>query len=175
LDVLRHTLRLKPGQQLSRQGIELAGLVRARSGPYARVVSSPQARSINTATAMGLNVDETFDGLARMPSGVLDDWPIPFASVSALVRSSGVATEFANETLGIWRSVIDSVADSERALIITHGGIVELGAVAALPEAPHGDWGGPIGYCEGVRLTFDGHFCSCRILRVPDERRLISC
>lgn len=170
----RHTLRLKPGQQLSRAGIELARLVGAASGPYARVVSSPLARAVETAVAMGFGVDETLELLARMPSGALDGWPLRFALVAKQVAAGGVAGDFANWQAETWRRVIESVPDSGRALIVTHGGIIELGAVAAVPAGPHQSWGGPIGYCEGVRLTFDDRFRDCQVLRVPDKHRLVS-
>ena len=170
----RHTLRLKPGQQLSREGIELARLVGAESGPFDRVVSSPLARAVETAVEMGFGVDETLAELARMPPGAFGDWPAPFASVSKLVGAGGAATEFANQTAGAWRGVIESVPDGGKALIVTHGGIIELGAAAAVPAAEHRSWGGPIGYCEGVRLTFDEDFLSCQVLRVPERYRLIA-
>lgn len=169
----RHTLRLKPGQQLSRAGIELAQLVGARSGPYDLVVSSPLARALKTAAAMGFVVDETRADLARMPSGLFDEWPLPFADVAKLVGAGGTAAEFASRQAEIWRGVIESVPDPGRALIVTHGGIIELGAVAAVAAGPRKSWGGPIGYCEGVRLTFEGRFLNCRVLRVPDQYRLI--
>ncbi len=123
---------------------------------------------------MGFVVDETREGLARMPRGALEAWPLPFASVSKLVGAGGQAAEFAARVAGIWRSVVELLPDPGQALIISHGGIIELGAVAAFPEGPHRDWGGPIGYCEGVRLTFDGRFRDCQVLRVPDRYRLIN-
>ena len=126
-------------------------------------------------TLIGIvEVDETLAELARMPSCALDDWPLPFASVSKLVGAGGAAAELANQTAGVWRGVIEAVPDGGRALIVTHGGIIELGAVAAVPAGEHRSWGGPIGYCEGVRLTFDGDFLACQVLRVPERFRLIA-
>ena len=122
---------------------------------------------------MGFAVDETLEDLARMPSGALDGWPLPFAHVAKLVGAGGAAGDFATRMVDIWRGVVESVPDSGRALIVTHGGIIELGAVAAIPAGAHRSWGGPIGYCEGVRLTFDGRFRDCQVLRVPVKYRLI--
>ncbi len=52
-------------------------------------------------------------------------------------------------------------------MIISHGGIVEAAAVACLPGADHGSWGAYCGYCEGIRLFFDGEqFVNGEILRV---------
>ncbi len=58
-------------------------------------------------------------------------------------------------------------------MVVTHGLFVELGAVASLPDADHAAWGEPIGYCEGIRLIFDGHERRGELLRVPDAYRLI--
>jgi hypothetical protein len=52
-------------------------------------------------------------------------------------------------------------------LVITHGGIVEIGAVGCLPDADHSAWGPYCDYCEGVRLSLDGErFVEAEILRV---------
>lgn len=176
LEVRRHTMRRKPGQHLSQDGIDLARLVGETSGPYSLVVTSPIPRAIETAIAMGFEVDETVESLAHIPKGVqrsIDGWPSPFAVVSQAVGTGGPAAKYGAELAGVWRSIVERIPESTQALIVTHGGLVELGAVAALPDYPHEDWGGPIGYCEGVRLTFDGGFTDCDVLRVPDEYRLI--
>ena len=51
--------------------------------------------------------------------------------------------------------------------------VVELGAVASLPDADHAGWGEAIGYCEGVRLVYDENGCRGDLLRLPDAQRLI--
>ncbi|MDE2863202.1 MAG: phosphoglycerate mutase family protein [Chloroflexota bacterium] len=173
LDVRRHAMRRKPGQHLSQSGIELARLVGDRSGPYEWVTTSPLPRAVETAVAMGFEVNETVEDLARMPPRTLDGWPLPFAAVYELVGAGGQAAEFAARTLGVWREIVGKIPESGKALIVTHGGIVELGAVAAVPGGPQMAWGGPIGYLEGVRLTFEGDMCQCRVLRLPEDQRQI--
>tara|TARA_B100000749_G_scaffold270232_1_gene249806 strand:- start:969 stop:1235 length:267 start_codon:yes stop_codon:yes gene_type:complete len=69
--------------------------------------------------------------------------------------------EFADEQFRIWTGIVQKIPDGGKALVVTHGLFVEAGAIASLPEADHGSWGGAIGYCEGVRLTFDGTFENC--------------
>jgi hypothetical protein len=50
--------------------------------------------------------------------------------------------------------------------------MIELGTIAALPDADHKAWGGGLGYCEGARLSFDGNnFVSVEILRVDANER----
>ena len=173
LEVRRHTMRRKPGQHLSQEGIDLARLVGAESGPYSLVVTSPLPRAVETAIAMGFEVDETEESLGLISSGSGYGWPRPFSGVSEAVRAGGRAAKFAREMASVWRSIVERVPESAQALVVTHGGIVELGAVAAVPDQPHETWGDAIECCEGVRLTFDGGFTGCEVLRVPDEYHLV--
>ena len=169
-------MRRKPGQHLSQDGIDLARLVGEAAGPFTLVVTSHIPRAIETAIAMGFEVDEINKSLAHIPTDVIADmasWPTPFSAVSKSVRAGGPAADFGALVAETWRSVVERIPDSTQALIVTHGGLVEVGAVAAVPDSPHDEWGGPMGYCEGVRLTFDGRFTSCKILRVPDEYHLV--
>lgn len=175
LEVRRHTMRRKPGAHLSQEGIMLARLVGSTSGPFSLVVTSTIPRAVETAIAMGFEVHETLDALGHLPSDVLDEvgWPNPFARVAQAVALGGHGAKFAQEQARLWRSVVEQIRDSQQALIITHGSFVELGAVASMPEANHGAWGDAIGYCEGVRLSYDGDYRHSEILRVPEEYHLI--
>ena len=166
-------MRRKPGQHLSQDGIDLARLVGAGSGPFSRVATSPLPRAIETAIALGFEVDETDDFLGLIPTGSGYGWPASFARVSDAVREGGAAAKFARQIAGVWQDIVERIPESTQSLVVTHGGIVELGAVAAVPDEPHEDWGDAIGYCEGVRLTYDGGFTGCEVLRVPDECRLV--
>ena len=166
-------MRRKPGQHLSQDGIDLARLVGAGSGPFSLVVTSPVPRAVETAIAMGFEVDETDDFLGLIPTGSGYGWPAPFARVSDAAREGGAAATFARQMARAWQDIVERIPESTQALIVTHGGIPEMGAVAAVSDEPHEDWGDAIGYCEGVRLTFDDRFTGCEVLRVPEEYRLI--
>ena len=175
LEVRRHTMRRKPGQRLSQDGIELARLVGDGSGHFDLVVSSDVPRAIETAIAMGYEVNEIDPMLGQLPDDVFDSgvWPASFDKVEQAVASKGPISRFADEQSRIWTGIAQKIPEGGNALVVTHGLFVEAGAIASLPEADHGSWGGAIGYCEGVRLTFDGTFENCQILRVPDERHLV--
>ena len=175
LDIRRHTMRRKPGQHLSREGIALARLVAESNPAYDLVVASTIPRAVETAIAMGLEVDRCIEELGRLPDPVFDElgWPSPFARVAGAVAANGPAARFAAEQAGLWQEVAAQVPDGGRALIVTHGLFVELGAVASLPDADHAGWGEAIGYCEGVRLVYDENGCRGDLLRLPDAQRLI--
>ena len=127
-------MRRKPGQHLSQDGIDLARLVGAGSGPYSLVVTSPIPRAVETAIAMGFEVDETDDFLGLNPVGVRLRLAAVVRAISDAVRAGAGAAKGAGQMAGVWRSIVERIPESTQALVVTHGGIVEMGAVAAVPD-----------------------------------------
>ncbi len=82
IDHRRHAMRTKPGQHLSRTGVDLARRVGAGEfGSVARydlVVTSTVPRAYETAIAMGVAVDEQLEVLSTMDEPVLAElhWPL---------------------------------------------------------------------------------------------------
>ena len=175
LEIRRHTMRRKPGAHLSRDGMALARLVAEKAGPFSHVVTSTVPRAIETAIAMGFEVDETVEALGHLPEAVMKEvgWPSPFAHVAASLAAPGAAATFAAELARLWRSIANQLPDGEQGLIVTHGLFIELGALASVPGGAAEAWGEPIGYCEGVRLVFEDSCQSGEILRVPAGYQLI--
>ena len=85
----------------------------------------------------------------------------------------GPAARFAGQQARLWQGIAEQVPEGGRALIVSHGLFVELGAVASLPAADHAAWGEAVGYCEGVRLVYDGDGRRGELLRLPEGQRLI--
>ncbi len=168
-------MRRKPSEHLSQDGISLARLVGEEFGTPALVVTSNIPRAVETAIAMGFEVQETLEALGYLPDEVFREvgWPSPFAEVARAVAASTEVAGFAHEQAELWRSIVDRVGDGERALIVTHGSFVELGAVASVPNVDHGAWGEPIGYGEGVRLSFENTLVGWELLRLPDSLHLV--
>ena len=175
LDIRRHTMRRKPGQHLSREGIALARLVAEGVQPYDLVVTSTVPRAVETAIAMGLEVDQCLDELGQLPDAVHEElgWPSSFARVAQAVSAGGPAARFAEEQARLWQKIATETPEGGRALIVSHGLFVELGTVGSLPNGDHASWGEAIGYCEGTRLFYEGHECHGELLRLPPERRLV--
>jgi broad specificity phosphatase PhoE len=71
------------------------------------------------------------------------------------VAKGGPAAKYARAQARLWRSIAAQLPDGGAALVITHGGIIEAGTVGCLPGLDYAAWGGPCGYCEGARLSFD--------------------
>ena len=169
VEVRRHSIRVKPGPHLSQAGVNLARRVGSSRGAYDRVITSTIPRAFETAIAMGFAVDEQLDQLNEMSNDVDAEihWAAGFAAFARVIEQGGATARFARAQAQTWRSIARALPDGGRALVITHGGIVEAGAVACLPQADHNTWGPACDYCEGVRLSFNGEtFTAAEILRV---------
>lgn len=169
LEMRRHTMRVKPGQHLTQAGVSLARRVGEKMGPFERVITSTIPRAYETAIAMGFAVDEQLEGLSMMDEGVEAEvtWDEGFMAWSAALKRDGVAAAYARKQAEFLRSVVAALNAGGAALVVSHGGILEAGAVGCLPDADHATWGRYCSWCEGVRLAFeDGRFVSAEILRV---------
>ncbi len=172
LEHRRHSRRDPTGIHLNSTGRTLARSIGAGIAPFDRVVTSPKPRAIETAEAMGRAVDVTLAALAEMPddAGVPIDLlrPRTFSDYAELVRRSAVAAAYASRQAELWRVELERVPEGGTLLMVSHAGVIELGAVAALPRvAP--SWGPALGYMEGIRLRWDGRrWVSGEVVRVPD-------
>src|SRR5258706_11696125 len=168
-EIRRHSIRNKPGDDLSEQGVALARLIGAETGPFHYVVTSPVARAYQTAVAMGFEVNEKVDLLSTYGDSVEAEvpWPADFSEYTLPVRQGWAARRYGQRLAEFYAHLTDSLPEGGSALVVTHGGVVEIGAVACLPEADHVAWGDYIECCEGVRLFWeDGKFVDAEIIRI---------
>jgi hypothetical protein len=169
LEIRRHSIRAKPGQNLSQQGVTLARLVGEEMGRFDHVVTSPLPRAFQTAIAMGFAVDETVELLGSFGDDVMLEcpWPARFSEYSAPARSNGATTRYVNKLASFYHKLVASLPEGGTALVVNHGGIVELSTVSCLPEANLDPLGDYVECCEGVRVFWEnGVFTSAEILRV---------
>lgn len=167
IEIRRHSIRL--GEHLSQKGVTLARRIGEGLGPFARVVTSTLPRAFETAIAMGFAVDEQLELLSTYGEAVEGEvpWPQPFASYARAVRRNGAAAEYGRKLADYYARLANALDEGSAALVINHGGIVELGVVASFPNNDYEPWGGPVGYCEGARLFWqDGKFVQAEVLRV---------
>ena len=130
-------------------------------------ITSTVPRAFETAVAMGLDVDEQLEQLNPFVGNAEISWPASFAEFARVISQGGATARFAEAQARLWRSIVQRLPDDRQALIITHGGVVEAGAVACVPDADHCAWGEYCDYCEGVGLAFDGQrFTQASVLRV---------
>jgi broad specificity phosphatase PhoE len=169
-------MRVKPGKHLSQAGVDLARRVGDGMGHFDRVLTSTLPRAFETAIAMGYAVDEEAEWLTTCGDAVEAETPYPqtFAAYAGAVAGEKAAATFAREAARHWRAVAGHLPEAGCALMISHGGVVELGAIGCLTTdgvvMDYDAWGGPLDYCEGVRLMFAGGRCiGGDVLRVSRE------
>jgi phosphohistidine phosphatase SixA len=173
--MLEHRRHARPDAtriHLSRVGTALTRKVGASLPRFDRVVTSPKPRAVETAQAMGFRVDATLDALAETPgdAGVSmeESPPRTFADFVTLVEQSAEMAGYAREQLGLWRAELEKVRENGALLLVSHSGVVESGAAAAVPREARG-WGPSLAPLEGVRLTWDGaRWTSGEVVRVPE-------
>ena len=169
IEIRRHSIRTIPGDHLNQTGVSLARMVGQNLGPFDRVVTSTLPRAFETAIAMGFAADEQNELMSTYGTDVEREapWPLACAGYAEVVRQEGAAAQYANQLADIYGKLATYLANGRSALVINHGGVLELGAVACLPNANHIKWGSHFDYCEGVRLFWeDGKFLDGEILRV---------
>jgi len=169
IEIRRHSIRSNPGVHLNQQGVTLARLVGQNLGPFDRVITSTLPRAFETAIAMGFAVDEQVELMSTYGDSVEREAPYPLscAGYAEVVRKGGAAAKYANQLKDLYTKLANYLADDRAALVVNHGGVLELGAVACLPDADHFKWGSHFEYCEGMRLFWENDkFVEGEILRV---------
>jgi hypothetical protein len=169
IEIRRHSIRSKPGDHLNQSGVTLARLVGENLGPFDRVVTSTLPRAFGTAIAMGFAVDEQIELMSTYGIDVEREtpWPQSFAAYANTVKRNGAAGQYANQLAEYYADLADYLADGRAALVINHGGILELGVVASFPDGDYESWGEEADYCEGARLYWqDGKCVNAELLRV---------
>ncbi len=169
LEVRRHSIRSLAGEHLNQPGVTLARLVGQVIGPFDRVVTSTMPRAFETAIAMGFAVDEQSALMSTYGRDVEKEapWPLSFDDYAGVVKFGGAATKYAKKLAKFYSDIMDFISESRSALVINHGGVLELGVVGCLPGFDFSSWGGPVEYCEGARLYWDEEkFVNAEVLRV---------
>jgi broad specificity phosphatase PhoE len=170
IDHFRHSTRTTPGKHLSREGVELARRVGKALGNYDLVVTSGRPRAIETAVAMGYATDLQIKDLDTLFGADTEvDWIEGCAAFAEAARESKRVARAARKQAEIIRSIVDSLPERGKALVVSHGGVIELGAAGLLPDHDFSSWGPSCERCEGIRLYFDGAVCTSGVvLRLSD-------
>ena len=173
LELRRHSKRVIPGEHLSQAGVALARKVGEGMGPFEMVITSTLPRAFETAIAMGFAVQAQREDFCPPDEKVNDAirYPAPFVRWAQLITSNKYVALYVkaqSELLhGLALQLDESDSARSSALIVSHGGVVEAGAVGCLPQFDWAGAGEAVSYCEGVRLSFDGlRFVKVELLRL---------
>lgn len=168
LEIRRHSIRSQPGDHLNQNGVTLARLVGQNIGPFDRVVTSTLPRAFETSIAMGFAVDEQIELMSTYGREVEKEapWPMSFPEYASVIQSGGAAAKYARKLAKYYAGIMEYISEGRSALVINHGGVVELGVVGCLPDFDFSAWGDSVEYCEGAKLYWDDKFISAEELRV---------
>jgi enoyl reductase-like protein len=117
---------------------------------------------------MGFAVDEQTELMNTYGGAVANDapWPQPFSNYAEIIRQPGPAARHAKKLAEYFAGIMDLISDGRIALVITHGGVVELSVAGCLPDTDFSTWGDSAEFCEGARLYWDNKFIRAEVLRV---------
>jgi len=130
----------------------------AKTAPrYRLVVSSPLPRAKETAERIAGRLDAVEPGLlpdlgshAATLFGelrTLSDW-------ARLLAREEEARTFAAEQLPTWSRIASRVGETDHALAVSHGGIIELPAILLMRQLGVALSGPSFGYGDGVRVRY---------------------
>jgi phosphohistidine phosphatase SixA len=168
IEVRRHSLRRPPAPHLIQEGVTLARRVGETTGPFDRVVTSTAPRAFETAIAMGFAVDEQAELISTYGDAIDEILPYPqtFSEYHQLRRHPAVAKYLQKLSL-FHEEIALSLPEGGAALVVNHGGVVEMSAIACVPDADYVGFGQPAECCEGVRLLWnDSKFVSVEPIRI---------
>lgn len=168
----RHSWREPPGHHLTQRGVDLARRVGETMGRFDLVVTSDMPRAFETAIAMGYAVDRQEAQLSTFFGGEFEpevDWTLGCAEFARGFALGGATARECRAQAGLLRSIAAGLPEGGRALVVSHGGVIEAGVVGLLPDMYFDDWGPACERCEGVLLHFEGTRCTgADILRLPE-------
>ena len=168
IEIRRHSIRSSLSDHLNQKGVTLARVVGQNIGPFERVITSTLPRAFETAIAMGFAVDEQNELMNTYGRNVEMEapWPQPFVNYDEIIKQEGAAAKYAQKLAQYYASVMDATSEGGSALVINHGGVVELSVVGCVPNIDFSTWGDSVEYCEGARLFWEDKFVHAEVLRV---------
>jgi broad specificity phosphatase PhoE len=173
LEIRRHSHRNVSKPHLSQTGVDLARRAGEELGRFDRVVTSTVPRAFETAIAMGYAVDEQIEQLGTMSAAATAaiQWDAGFTAWLKAAQTSPAVAQYTHDMANVLHSIISALPDGGRALVISHGGIVEASVIGCVPVSTRFADDAACGYCEGARLIFASdaviHF---EVLRVEQPR-----
>ena len=161
LEIRRHAERADRGDEqsaLSRAGWEMAKVLSKKVGPCALVLSSPLPRAKETAELIGGRLDAIEPAFLPEMGGAIGDRIFgamrTLADWAEVLREQEDARRFAIEQIAAWARVAARVGEKDRVLAVSHGGIIDLPAIALAQRLRTPLEGPSFGYCEGVVVTY---------------------
>lgn len=176
VELRRHSVRSLPEESLSPGGVALARTIGKQNRSFHLAVTSPTTRAVETAVALGYPSARLNARWGPFPDSVplKFHWLSSFPEVKAAFQREHPMRHYASNLLALIRISLAEIPDRGALVIVTHGGVPELGAVSTFPESDPTPLGGPLRCMEGVRIAFEEQSPKgLEVLRVPDEQTRI--
>jgi hypothetical protein len=170
IEIRRHSIRGN-GAHLNREGIALARRIGNDMPRAARVITSTLERAFETAIAMGFCVDERYEILSTMGDKASSEifWDSPYRDFADKMLDGSALAALGDILKKLACAIAADIPPDGRALIITHGGIIQLIAAACLSGEDLSKLGGPPSYCEGVEIHYDNEkneICGYKLIKL---------
>ena len=168
LELRRHSFTKKGeargrGSHLSREGVAAARRLGAELGAFDQVIASTSPRTLETAIAMGLAVDELVEMPSPAETGVVEfhawrEWTDPFATLRQRSDESATFAAYLKAQSERVRAVVDRAGDGSSTLIVGHGGWMEsvVAGLVVEPTSSAHDLGGSFWHLDGIRFAITG-------------------
>ncbi|HEV2350730.1 MAG TPA: histidine phosphatase family protein [Terriglobia bacterium] len=165
VEIFRHSMRGE-GKGLSEEGKKLARRARAILSPhYDLCVSSPKERARETMETLGferyevdeaftaVNPWEPFDGAVQKLAK--ERGIIPLAACWEIPEAFNYLRLQGETMMGAVKRIARKLPEGGRALVVSHGGLLETAALHGCARYALEEIGGEIGFCEGVVFKLD--------------------
>jgi broad specificity phosphatase PhoE len=178
VEVFRHSKR-GAGKGLSEEGRELAVRARSLLAPqYDLCVSSPKERARETLEVLGFEryeIDEAFTAInpwepydAEVTKLAKERGTIPLAACWEIPEALSYLRMQGETFLGAVKRVARKLPEEGRAVVVSHGGILEAAALHGCACYDLAELGGEVGFCESVVFKIDGEqLTSVEVKRLP--------
>ena len=180
VEVIRHSKR-GAAKSLSAEGRELARRARALlASHYDLCISSPKDRARETMEALGYEryeVDEAFTAAnpwepfdAEVTKLAKERAITPLAACWEIPEAVSYLRLQGQTFLAAVKRVARKLPEGGRALVVSHGGILEAAALHGCARYALVELGGEIGFCEGVMFKLDGEkLAGLEVKRLPNS------
>ena len=177
VEVRRHSKRHE-GKGLSPEGRALAEKARTTlASHYDLLISSPKERAVETLQAFGFSrcqTDAAFTAInpwepndAEVQSLAQQKRCIPLEACFLIPEVREHLRLEGEKLLEAVRRVACCLPEGGRALIVSHGGMLEPAALLGCKRFDLKEIGGEIGFCEGAEFQFEGErLAGVRIIRM---------
>ena len=101
------------------------------------------------------------------------NWQAGCAEYARAARLGGATAQYLSGLAEAFQALARRLPKGGRALVVSHGGVIEAATVACLPDKDYAGWDASCDYCEGVRFHLvDGRFGVAEVLRVTPSQWL---